>query len=765
MTGRGQQGHHQEVSGGTQYGPVIQARDIHNLTMVLGPDEGAGRPRRVGVGPEVAQDFQERGIETGPDRPDRSGRAVDVIVRSRVLFGMGGAGKTQLAAHYARRSWDSGELDLLVWVTASSREAIVARYAEAAEQVTGTIAHSGDEERSAARFLSWLSSDTDRRWLIVLDDLVNPAHLRGLLPPMGNPLGRTLTTTRLSGEATRALGARIPVGEFTRVEARDYLQARLAGRGEPVDHIDGMAADLGRLPLALSHAASFILDRNLMCAEYRRRFHDRSRQLAELFPERDWLPDGYEQTIATTWSLSMEAADRLNPIGLAAPLLQFAGLLDPNGTPLRVFTMPACLDWLKTACRRDGSRAREVEAEHARDALYNLRRFSLVALDAAEQVHVHALVQRATREDLEIRDLQAAADSRRFIADALRQAWDADPDSAHWSLLSMWVGIADLESDDRSKREVFHRLLNLLDNKESDVATGLAWAATQVIKAHFACLFPLVLECLAGEPVGGAGVGSRLSPEPRITQQAASSLAYSFEALADWEAIDSDRRGVPILRDGLVTWPYRKRFIEALTKYSHPDALEALREFAEQQLAAGIDADPEALAAVAKALAELEHKLAPMSSLGTGHLLERIASRRVEPWIRRAAIQGMNLVTGREEPIPEIGESETITRLDSPDWRVVEEYAGYAADRIKAGESSEALRDALLHAFARHRDPTARVAIVKCLGKLTDQSAHQALRAGSMRDVALVVRQACVEALGAARAPAVGDVDGFPGAT
>jgi hypothetical protein len=48
---------------------------------------------------------------------------------------------------------------------------------------------------------------------------------------------------------------------------------------------------------------------------------DRARTLPDLVPEDSGLPDAHSATVAATWSLSIEHADRLRPTGLARPML------------------------------------------------------------------------------------------------------------------------------------------------------------------------------------------------------------------------------------------------------------------------------------------------------------------------------------------------------------------------------------------------------------------------------------------------------------
>ncbi|MFK4222534.1 tetratricopeptide repeat protein [Streptomyces sp. NPDC019890] len=384
-------------------------------------------PHLAGVVPRQAECFQHRGAVEALERAVAGG---GTAVLCQVLSGTGGVGKTQLAAHYARRIWQEGAVDLLVWVTASSRESIVSSYSQLGACVTA--ADSSDPEQAASSFLAWAET-TDRRWLIVLDDLADPGDLRGLWPP-ANPCGQVLITTR---RRDAALGGRsrvrIDVGLFTPAEAASYLIAQLAafGRRDDAVQIAGLAADLGHLPLALAQAAAYLVDLGLDCAEYRAQLADRTRALADLVPDDSGLPDDHRAALQATWSLSVEHADRLRPSGLARPMLHLASVLDANGIPVAVLTSPPVLRYL-TDHRSVGSNGQSglVGAEEAARALRCLDRLSLAdhMTDSAHpRVRVHGLIQRTTRETLpsSVQDSVVVA-----CADALTASWpkaEGDP--------------------------------------------------------------------------------------------------------------------------------------------------------------------------------------------------------------------------------------------------------------------------------------------------------------------------------------------------
>jgi len=388
-------------------------------------------PHQVGVIPPRAQSFQHR---AEADRLHAAIRGGGTAVLSQVLTGTGGVGKTQLAADYAHTAWDDGSVDVLVWVNVSTRSAAVTGYATAGAELC--LADPDDPERAAAAFLAWLepkSGAVPCRWLVVLDDLADPADLRGLWPPE-SPTGQTLVTTRRRDAAlTGARRHLLDVGVYTPDEAAAYLTSALAahGLGEPADQITGLAADLGHLPLALAQAAAYIADAGLTCAAYRQRLADQRRKLADLLPEPGALPDDHEVTVAATWALSVERADGLHPAGLARPMLHLLSILDPNGIPDSVLTSEPARAYLTAHRTPGGGEPAAVTDEEAAGALRVLRRLSLIdhTPDTPHQsVRVHQLIQRTTRDTL---STEQRVDLARAAADALTAAWPTtEPDRA-----------------------------------------------------------------------------------------------------------------------------------------------------------------------------------------------------------------------------------------------------------------------------------------------------------------------------------------------
>lgn len=380
-----------------------------------------GLPVRSGTVPPLADCFSAR-PETGPG----AARSVPGPGQAMALTGPGsppgqrhdwpgGTGKTQLAAFLAESLWRSRELDLLVWATASRRASVQFSFARALGELTGSEPGDGAGE-AADRFVTWLAQ-ADRPWLVVLDDLADPADLTGLWP--AGPAGRVIVTAQDPALLPERAGATVcPVGTFSSREALTYLMGRLSAdpdqRIGAVDLVDDLAGE----PLALAQASATIMNSELTCRDYRILFARRWEQLAET--------TGAEPSAkAVTWTLSVEHSDRLTPGGRAQPCLALAGLLDSHGIPGAVFTTQAACEYIAA-----GRPAAPADPGRVRAALVSLERTGLLTIDAAStarSVRVHQAVQAAVRWATPDAMREQAA---RAAAKALVEAWpagDAEP--------------------------------------------------------------------------------------------------------------------------------------------------------------------------------------------------------------------------------------------------------------------------------------------------------------------------------------------------
>jgi hypothetical protein len=378
--------------------------------------------RMFGAVPARADAFQHRTVSTQLSGAIEDG-GIAVLTGAMttpvtVLTGLGGVGKTQLAADRAHKLWDTGALDLLVWISARSRDAAMAAYTEVAADLLGQ--DPAMPERASRRLLQWLA-ETSRRWLIVFDDLQRPDDLTGLWPPY-SAVGQVVVTTRRRDAALYGHNRQIvDIDLYTSAESLSYLIEKLPSRAR-TDHekatLASLAADLGYLPLALAQAAAYLINRPLLAtADYCARLTEHRTALLDVLPNERELPDEHSQTVAATWAMSIDAADQLEPRGVARAALELTSLFDPAGIPASSFTTDAVTNHLADRLGRD------LTLEEAVGGLECLHRFNLLSLDPSEPhrtIRVHALVQRAVRDSLtddELDDLAWAA------ADALFELW------------------------------------------------------------------------------------------------------------------------------------------------------------------------------------------------------------------------------------------------------------------------------------------------------------------------------------------------------
>ncbi|GAA2989930.1 tetratricopeptide repeat protein [Actinokineospora diospyrosa] len=342
----------ENVQAGHVSGNVLQTGAVHgNVYFNAAPQQRL--PYRSGAVPVVVDGFQPRSV------PDLEALTAGGVV----LSGLGGVGKTQLAADYANRTHD---VELLGWVTASTRAGVINGFAELGAVVTGQPV---DDEKP---FLDWCATTT-KRWLLVFDDLTDPADIVGLWPHT-RETGRLVVTTRRNEPSLRAADRlMVDLRVFTPEESLSYL-------GETGEELANL---LGHLPLALGQATAYVsMVPGMTYAKYVRKW--RTEALDAMFPT-DWTSaDGRSDTVVTTWAISVAAADRLAPVGAARAVLDVISVLSPDGIPLSLLA----------------AAAPGVDTE---GGLTALRRFSLITVGGEPDplIRAHALVQHATRAQLD----------------------------------------------------------------------------------------------------------------------------------------------------------------------------------------------------------------------------------------------------------------------------------------------------------------------------------------------------------------------------
>jgi tetratricopeptide (TPR) repeat protein len=260
-----------------------------------------------------------------------SGQAA-AITQPVAARGLGGIGKSALAREYAyqHQSDYAG-----VWWLNAARPADGAAGFEGVERALvelGAIFIRGLEEAkdrgaAARRAMDLIAhGGFEKPWLLVYDN-ADAARVLREWPPIGNV--HVLMTTRIGGWPVEI--RTVEVEEWTLQEAISYLRAE-SGRSDLTEAEAGEVAEaLGRLPLALSHAAALLRARpNITAAAY-------IEQLARRMNEAPRDAE-YPRAVFATFQEALAEAEREAPG--AAAVMSLAALFAPDDIPEELFRQP-----------------------------------------------------------------------------------------------------------------------------------------------------------------------------------------------------------------------------------------------------------------------------------------------------------------------------------------------------------------------------------------------------------------------------------------
>jgi tetratricopeptide (TPR) repeat protein len=275
-------------------------------------------------------------------------------LRTFLIYGRRGIGKTQIALEYAAR-YMRPTYDAIFWIQCETSASLRNSFAEIATALELDGADkNGHFEENLMKVLRWLTH-TKKRWLLIYDNAERENLLKGFWPVGAR--GSILLTSRSFYnffEDDQRQGETVPV--FSIEESNASLMAHLGqdwqtvhlGEANMLADVERAAANTllhqtGGLPLAINHAAKLILNKKIGMKRERDQGDDTIHGFLELFRESHMnLPkrqtgerDPLIHSLDTIWSiafdaLSMNARAILSVLALVSPDVILIDLFLPS---------------------------------------------------------------------------------------------------------------------------------------------------------------------------------------------------------------------------------------------------------------------------------------------------------------------------------------------------------------------------------------------------------------------------------------------------
>ena len=322
------------------------------------------------------------------------------------IQGMGGSGKSQLAAEYAHHSKISDKpYRLIRWLKADSKDNLKNAYFALGDDLGVERKDYKDNETALIKAIHRQLLRYERV-LLIYDNVESLDYLSDYQPSAGgNSSIHALITTRNRFVDYPTL----EVKEFTGQEIQSYLSQRLK-KEIPLELANQLGQELGYLPLAIVQSAAYMMKYAKSVEAFLKLLQTESRQKVLE------SSDAKLKTVATLWNMTLE---KLSPQALE--VIRLCAYLDPDNIPQSLLE--------------------KMIGENEDEVLFELRSQSLLIETGGmdECFRIHRLLQEAVRRQL------LSQDKTEVLAKAIVEK----------GIASLKIVIGDTREQTRSERYLF----------------------------------------------------------------------------------------------------------------------------------------------------------------------------------------------------------------------------------------------------------------------------------------------------------------------
>ena len=253
-----------------------------------------------------------------------------VATQTQAVSGLGGIGKTHIAAEYAHRY--HSKYQVILWVRGDTREKMLSDIAALATMLNLKEQHEQELNHVIEAVRSWLRKNT--KWLLIIDNIEDLKFVRTILPSMAR--GHILLTTRT--QTTGNIAQRIDLEKMTLEEGALFLLRRTKILAQDASLQDASTADCQRakaiaevldgLPLALDQAGAYIEESGCNLSNYLYRYQAGRMKLLGM---RGGFDIDHPASVTATFSYSFEKIEKISPT--AVELLRFCAFLHLDAIP------------------------------------------------------------------------------------------------------------------------------------------------------------------------------------------------------------------------------------------------------------------------------------------------------------------------------------------------------------------------------------------------------------------------------------------------